>query len=984
MPSNEAQLIISCKSTGTNTVNDFNKAVLRADKSSAALKKTVAGIFSSAAFFKFGKESIALFKIQEAATEGLRSALLKQGIAFNIVTDELMKFNTELQSLTIYGDEELGIIQAQGLNMGITADKIKEATKAAIGLSAAYNMKLGSAMMLIARASQGQTQMLSRYGIVLDSNLTPQEKYAQLLKIGTSNMQIATDKTKTLSGSTKQMTNIVNDAKEAIGSHFSPAIISANNTIKDLAQGFLDLKPETQRFIVLTGTLTTAMLALKTATNLKAIADGIAAKSGLVHSGSMKNLEKEAVASSKSMAVFAQYSAELRQKEVERVAIVDKVTLAQEKQKEVFEQLSNADQKVSSMYEKLAEAERAYKETGADWMRNVDNKEDYEEFRYRAKELEKLKDQMSDAQKEVVKLEDAYAGVNENLKSATKELDLFDSSRKKETDYTKNLNENIAAQEARTKVLKKTGNALKADEAAVAAHNRVVEQQAIVAKQAETAEFLRARALSMGATEAEANAVKTQYLNSVMAKSGKSTGIITKGLGAMKVGFRAAAVAAKGLMMSMLPMLAISVGLSALDWLINRKANANKAAAEIAEKEVETAKQLVAKGNEQRTLDQEKLARYQELAKYSDRSADEQKELVTLANELNSQYQGLNVPLLKQNELLEDTAGLWDDVKKKQHEAYMEEMKILAEKQQRNVRASGLTSASEMNNRWLELVGLNSYEKGVAARLRGEVINLPYEKQIERIKLMMEDERAQNNSTVYDNLNNYLKELEKLIKIQEDYSEAVKSGSTGVQGELTGPKKDKKVNEARRKSEESIEDEKWQIAFRRAEWKEQLQMLEKKRQDREKEMSLIHSRTENVKEIERRAELQREIFNIEEQIYGLNKKTENEKMETARKVLDTLTQQREAQAGIWQELFNSGRGYKETASSAIASNSEQAIRMQSRMIFSPKINQAEQAQKTTAITTENILKVLESWKKENDTLKSNVQSIAEKLGLTTY
>lgn len=972
MSKHEAELVISCKSTGTKTVSEFNTEVLRANKSSAKLKSTIAGIFSTGALLKYGKESIKLFQIQEAAVEGLRSALLKQGIAYQSVTSDLMKFSSEMQSQTVHGDEQIAMVMSQGLNMGITADKIKEATEAAIGLSAAYNMQLGSAMMLIARASQGQTQMLTRYGIVLDKNLKPQEKYAALLKLGAGNMQIAADKTKTLTGSLQQTGNLVNDAKEVVGKQFAPAIINVSESVRGLTQGFLNLNPETQRFIVITGTLTSGMIALKTATNLKALADGVAAKAGLGHVGSMEKMEEEATASAKSLKTFANYSAELKQKEVDRAAIVEKVNLAQKAQTDGLEQLAKADERVAILHGKVAEAERAYRETGADWLRNLDNKEDYEEFRYRAKELSNLKEQMSSAEKEVLRLESAYADVNDNLRTANKELELFDTARKKELDYTKNLEENVAAQRAREEVLSKTGSATKADQAAVAAHNQVLQKNAIAAKQAETAEYLRARALSMGATEAQADAVAQEYRNKVMAQSAKSPGVIARGLKGMAVGFKSAAVAAKGLMVSMLPMLALSAAIAGIDYLINRRANANKAAAEIAEKELETAKQLVAKGNEQRKNDQEKLARYQELAKYSDRSAEEQKELVTLANELNHQYEGMNVPLLKQNDILSDTAGLWDKIKKKQHEAYIENMRHQFEVQKRELQTAALRTADEIHATW----SWDKYNASIREEMFNEIAKRNINNQIPELLQLRKIFVDRKDADRVEAIDSYIQKVKNLIAFQNDIRKAYGSGSTGV-GNLNPEEEDKKLNEALRKERKSVEEEKWQMAFRKADRDGQLKMLEQKRKDYQQELSLIHARTKDVKEIERRAQLQKEILGIEEQIGDINR-------ETSQKVLDTLTQQRDSQAGVWEELLNAGRQYKETAQSAIASNSEQAIRMQSRVLFTPKINFAEQAQKTTAITTENILKVIEDWKRENDTLKNNVQSIADKLGLTTY
>jgi len=106
--------------------------------------------------------------------------LLRAAIGSNIV--EMKKYAATLQSMTIYGDEQILSQMAYGANLGITTEKLQAATKAAIGLAAKFRLDLSSAMMLVGRASQGQTQLLTRYGIVLDETLTPQEKFNELLK----------------------------------------------------------------------------------------------------------------------------------------------------------------------------------------------------------------------------------------------------------------------------------------------------------------------------------------------------------------------------------------------------------------------------------------------------------------------------------------------------------------------------------------------------------------------------------------------------------------------------------------------------------------------------------------------------------------------------------------------------------------------------------------------------------------------------------
>jgi hypothetical protein len=58
--------------------------------------------------------------------------------------------------------------QMQNIARFSNMDTLKGATKAAIGLSAAFGIDLATAMDLIGKAAAGNTSMLGRYGIVLD------------------------------------------------------------------------------------------------------------------------------------------------------------------------------------------------------------------------------------------------------------------------------------------------------------------------------------------------------------------------------------------------------------------------------------------------------------------------------------------------------------------------------------------------------------------------------------------------------------------------------------------------------------------------------------------------------------------------------------------------------------------------------------------------------------------------------------------------
>jgi len=188
-------------------------------------------------------------------TRGIRGAIaagleqekverqLSAAIGGSIV--EMKRYAAEMQNQTIYGDELILSQMAYGKNLGITTEQIKDATTAAIGLAAKYRLELNSAMMLVGRAALGQTQMLTRYGIVLDETLDPQDKFNALLKIGADNFYLAQSETKTAAGAMAQFKNNVGDLGEEISMGVLPALtdmLSSVNENKDAWRDFFKVQ----------------------------------------------------------------------------------------------------------------------------------------------------------------------------------------------------------------------------------------------------------------------------------------------------------------------------------------------------------------------------------------------------------------------------------------------------------------------------------------------------------------------------------------------------------------------------------------------------------------------------------------------------------------------------------------------------------------------------------------------------------------------
>jgi hypothetical protein len=158
--------------------------------------------------------------LQEKAERSLAAAV-------GMSTKHFEDYADAMQKRTVYGNEAILLEMAYGANLGITTDKLREATTAAMGLAERYQIDLRTAMMLVGRASQGQTQMLTRYGIILDDTATQEERFAQLLKIGADSFHLVEEAAATLEGRTQSLSERWGDIKKELGKPFAEAAVSS-------------------------------------------------------------------------------------------------------------------------------------------------------------------------------------------------------------------------------------------------------------------------------------------------------------------------------------------------------------------------------------------------------------------------------------------------------------------------------------------------------------------------------------------------------------------------------------------------------------------------------------------------------------------------------------------------------------------------------------------------------------------------------------
>lgn len=180
------------------------------------------------------KTFVKAFIEQERAVRKVEAALADTGGNVGAMSARLQNFAAAIQDVTTFGDELVLQQIAFAKNLGVSEDQLEGATKAAIGLSAAFEIDLKTAMNLIGRASKGQTQLLTRYGIVLSKTGTDQEKFNELLRLGADKFRLAEEDAKSLAGVQIQLSNRTGDLKEAFGAVVTD-LIDLEERMMDLA-----------------------------------------------------------------------------------------------------------------------------------------------------------------------------------------------------------------------------------------------------------------------------------------------------------------------------------------------------------------------------------------------------------------------------------------------------------------------------------------------------------------------------------------------------------------------------------------------------------------------------------------------------------------------------------------------------------------------------------------------------------------------------
>ena len=173
---------------------------------------------------------------QERAENDLATALRATGQEVDANMRRFKELAAGIQKVTTYADEDILSFQAYATHLGVTADKLDETTRTALGLSKALGMDLQTSMRYTALALQGEFTMLQRYIPELRATESATEKLAIVMRKGAQGFQAAQADTKTLAGGLAQLKNTLGDTAEKIGEAFLPELKAATEQMQKFAE----------------------------------------------------------------------------------------------------------------------------------------------------------------------------------------------------------------------------------------------------------------------------------------------------------------------------------------------------------------------------------------------------------------------------------------------------------------------------------------------------------------------------------------------------------------------------------------------------------------------------------------------------------------------------------------------------------------------------------------------------------------------------
>lgn len=207
----------------------------------------------------------------DLALNQFNASLANIGKFSQAASADFQNFAASLQAVGTVSDDAVIKASTSLVSIGrLSGDALKKASKDAVDLAAGLGTDLDSAFNLVAKAAEGNTAALGRYGIKVSENIPKSERFAAVLsQIEQRFGGLDAQKANTFAGSFTQLQNSLNDVFESIGKIItnSPTLVAAvkfvSGQFAKLSEGISSfgkqgdvLKPFIQQLIDIAKTVT--------------------------------------------------------------------------------------------------------------------------------------------------------------------------------------------------------------------------------------------------------------------------------------------------------------------------------------------------------------------------------------------------------------------------------------------------------------------------------------------------------------------------------------------------------------------------------------------------------------------------------------------------------------------------------------------------------------------------------------------------------
>ncbi len=195
------------KSNIGNLSYHFNNITTSLGKFSAAAKAAAAVV----------NDLTATYKVQAKAEVQLEASARNNPYLSRTSVENLKKYAGELQSISIYGDEQLLPYMGELATAGRTEKEIMDVMSAAIDVAASGTMDLGAAVKVLNETYQGSAGTLSKNVKGVKELTQEQLKNGEAVKLVAQQYKGIASETAKATGAAQQLKNAWGDVKEILG-----------------------------------------------------------------------------------------------------------------------------------------------------------------------------------------------------------------------------------------------------------------------------------------------------------------------------------------------------------------------------------------------------------------------------------------------------------------------------------------------------------------------------------------------------------------------------------------------------------------------------------------------------------------------------------------------------------------------------------------------------------------------------------------------